>query len=296
MKRKQLKTLLDAGNISSFYVFLGDDWYMKKVYIERIASMLGCSPEFINVHEESELDNLLRTASQPPMFSPSNRLMVGRIGYNRPLIKQIIPASKTTVIIDTAEMNGEIGKEHVVEFDPPSISELEGFISYRLRNAKPQRHITPTLRRQIAMKFSHSTYALNLFIDTLLAYLGEKSNITKDDIIACGFPEHIHSESLPLLSMTSEKELTRLIERLKNNKEPYAVIQELSTPYINAYISALAGEKKSFSPVNKVDTKRIEDIILLLSSLDEEIKSGGGNSFWELFKAGLYQLVVKKTT
>lgn len=316
---------LKAGRIAPVYLFFGPEVYLRREAVKRIRDIVlaGEADDFnftILDGEEAPLTEIISQASMAP-FIGGKRLVVvqnavfftGKKGADKspdddsgkmaPLLKCLASPNPGTCLVFDAGENAdrrkricrEISKTgKVIEFSPLKPGDLSAWLDKQARLAG--KTLAAGTSAEILARTGNSLQALSVEIRKLIAYSGESSIITPEDVAAVT-PPHPEEDVFAVVDAIGDKKPARAIEgiaRLVRLKHPPPVILAMVARQIRLILRAgeylrsgtnfgdLASQlgvhpfvaKKMASQQKNFDRRQLLKSLQMLHDLDVAVKSG----------------------
>ncbi len=308
MNQKELKKELDAGKVKNLYIFCSDDYYLKKVYLNRIQKAFSDSADIdkIELYTEDDLYILNRHMNETPLFGNlKKRLIYARLHFP---IKEInIKVSKNSVaVVDVMDCK-RIKNNDIITFDKPTKEEVARFIKFKLsRNKKLFDDYTVS---HITILFGGaSTTALNLFLDKLLLYSEGRDAVTKNDVDECAVYKN-SKQPFVIVEYLRNKDgkIIPYVDEILNSENPQKFLASLSTIAVNVLIASIFNPSDAadfgikpymynnyYAVYRSIGNRKVNELIILMYDLDVIFKTSSPNAFRELLKVRLFNWLYEK--
>lgn len=303
MNQKELKQEIEAKSLKNFYIFCCDDYFLKKLYLNRIVEACSCDIEVIDIESEDDMNILKQHTSSARLFSKSEkRLIYVRIHFS---LNSISTENRgdNIVILDPVECKN-IKHKNLVKFQKPTYGELDKFIDYKIRPKRIEQKAKNIILEQFKDK---NTSYLNTFMDKLLLYLQEKETVGYDDTIKV-LDVSGEIKLYTVVGYTLQKNQNRFfesIDSLLDSVHPSVLISVLSNEAIKI-LAAHYVQKENFplfqikqehypkykNYFQSLGEKKVVQLIDTLYDMDVIVKSLNLNGFKEIFKARMFEWFV----
>jgi len=294
MNQKQLRKAIDSGKLQKLYIFCGDDYYLKKLYIDRIAQKTQYPVERVDIEEPEELPQLVERVSLPPLFSNRNRIVLARLHFPLKQFQVEINVKSGILIVDPVEC-GNIDAEGVVKFERPVKDEIEKFILIKLRRCS-KRINAEALAAIVESYNGKSASVLDLFLENLVAFCGDRTLISYDDVAVLlnEMPES-NAFRLVLAILNRSKETLKIADEVLANVHPSAIVTML-TNELQRYVSYTHGVQINLNPSARyrmeryalsLTPQRVKSLLAILRNIDAGLKGYASSSATILFKSAL---------
>ena len=300
MNQKELKQEIKAKSLRNFYIFCCDDYFLKKLYLNRIIEACNCNVEIIDVESEDDIDILKQRISSTRLFSTSKkRLIHARIHF---VLSSIFAENKSNniVILDPVECKN-IKHKNLVKFQKPTYDELNKFIDYKIRPKKIEQKAKNIILEQFKDK---NTSYLNNFMDKLLLYTQEEKRIGYDNTVKV-LDVSGEIKLYAVVSYVLQRNQNRFfesIDSLLDNVHPSVLIFVLSNEAIKILAAHYVQKKdlplfqikqdhfsKYKNYFQNLGEKKVIQLIDTLYDMDVIVKSLSLNGFKEIFKARMFE-------
>ncbi|AEA34622.1 DNA polymerase III subunit delta [Hippea maritima] len=210
MNQKQLKAQLKSKKVENFYIFCGDDYFIKDLYAKRIAKTKGAQIRKVVITDEAELRQIMAKALSKPLFQAKPLLLYGVVSTDLPKNLSITPPTHNILILDLERCKEE--KENTVIFKPPKASEIASFIKNAAsRNNKT---ITDEAVRLLSRSFEgKNTSYLKNTVDELLLLTYNKKQIEKEDAEKC-LTLTANFDIKDIIDMVKTKDFVGIVEKI----------------------------------------------------------------------------------
>ncbi len=307
MNQRELKSELDNGILRDFYIFCSGDYFMKRVYRERIAKTCGCEIEKVDIESADELYKIGRYSNQNSLFADRKRKVV-HIKYYGDAAEFDFPKKSYNIIVLDILNCRNIKNDNLVKFEQLTKEEIERYISYKLKKAK--KIIEPAALSEIVTAFQgkNSSY-LELFLDKLILYTKDTTTINRKDIE--NTMEFIYEIGVfKLLNAVKQGDrdgFFKKVDNLFNSMEMIVFISIAASEIIKILLSGYldkdsAGQTGIYSSryreykmyFERLGRKKLNSLLNLFYEMDVLIKSSSKSGIQEIFKARMFEWFVEK--
>ncbi|WP_025209118.1 DNA polymerase III subunit delta [Hippea sp. KM1] len=297
MNQRQLKTAINSGKVSNLYIFCGEDYFLKNLYVKRIAKTKNATVKRIAIETEEELKEANARALSGSLFEKKPTLFHCLLGFE-PKKNTIKPPHFNILILDVESCKKE--DEYTVKFEPPKRSEIASFIKGVVSKAK--KDISNEAIELLTAAFEgKSTAMLKNTLDEILLLSLNKQKIEADDVKAClKITSNIDiKEIIDLTRKGSLQQITERLDEILSQMPPQLFIHifssEITKIIASCYLSdnCLKEHLRVYYPSNyKQLCKRIgkNNLLKLVKSLyeiDKILKSSSEESTETIIKARL---------
>jgi|GEM_PF-1388564 len=293
------------------YLFLGQEYLLKKQAIERLKSKISCGDSSgLNYDEfkaqEDDFGKIMECVKTSPFMSNTRLVIVNDADKFTPEEKQAIisfienkPASIIIALIADSFLPGDplykavlkYGKQ--LNFDLLSGDELYKWISDRFLFYR--KRINTDASRALVNNIGNNLSRLNLAIELLITFTGDRATITSDDISSViGKSMEVTTYQLVEAIRQKKSDLAlRILQDLDKDARMVSqvigligwhlrriwrakklLVQHIPLPKIAATIGMPQYAKESFfKQVNNFSVKELERDFKILLKLDKDIKS-----------------------
>ena len=304
MNQRDLKQKIEKNQIENFYIFCGEDYFLKEIYAKRIADKRRLKLKKLFIESEDELEDLKTKLLSEGLFEREKKLF-----YCKPLfdIEKInLPKPKSNIVIIDLTKCKKL--DNIVAFEPPKEEEIRTFITRTVRKQKKQinKEAVETLL-SIFSNIKNTTY-MNNALSLLFLYTLDRSIITKEDVNNC-LTTTLKPDFTFLISSISKNRFDRIAKNLNeilSQFPPPLFIHLFSGELIKAY-SACTMDKKTFSETfsrasfdrykkicETIGKNKIEKMLEELYELDKISKSSSEKNLDILIKARLNLWSIQK--
>ncbi len=306
MKQEELKLDIQKGNIKKFYILCSDDYFIKSLYVKRIADACGCEVERVDIESKDELKELKRYANTSRLFSKNKKLIHAHFYEDLNGI-DILDDFKTVVVLDVVECKG-VKNKNLVIFHNPTKEETERFINHKLLAAK--KSIERKAKLKIMEAFENKKAAdLNMYLDRLFLYVGDESVVRLNHVFDTldYIPEVDIYKLTECIKLYDKKCFFKVVDRVLNSMDYTYFLNILSLEVIKILSSGYADSEllktirlypsRQWQYKSSLDSLKEKNVLKLLSILyemDMFLKSTSKVGFCEIFKARMFEWFMQK--
>ncbi len=302
MNQKDLKKEIDGKSLKNFYIFCSDDYFLKKLYFERIKEAKECDADIIDIEDETEIDKIRQHTNTKTLFGSSEyRIVYARIHY---ILNNINIKNNTDniLILDPVECKN-IKHKNLVKFEKPTAEEIKRFIAYRM-NIEEKKIEKKAMEFILARFKDKDTSSLNIFMDKAVLYCADKSLVEYDDVVNLtdDKPDAKVFSLFGYIMNKDKKNFFASLDILMQSIHPSVIISILSSETIKALALYYLREDElktanisgNFSHRYKTYFENfgaggIQKLLDILYDMDFMLKSMNVNGFSELFKARMFE-------
>jgi len=261
MNQDELKKEIFDKKIRNLYIFNGDDYFLKRTYIERLSKSIGLSVEKYTYMSFSEFSKELGNLCSIDLFGQKT---IKHLRLNFELDQLIdIKNSENIIILDPIKCSDKLKSDSIVNFRHLKPQEIKAYLKKRLE------HIDLNLIEKI----SNSSFYSNA---TALYLLVEKLSLSvKFNEIDFLEKELSNFEAVDAIIDNNFELFNTFLE--KYNDHPLVLISTLSTIFFNAFLELynVTDLSKTYYKkiVSALGKKRLESLISILYDLDKLYKS-----------------------
>ena len=301
MNQKELKKQIKLGKLLNLYVFCGDDYFLKQLYLERIAKALGLEIEKTIAEDEEALREVNVKALSNALFGSKKRLVYCSVDFKLKRGIALKEPKDNVFIVDALECDTDI--PNVVFFERPTAKEIQEFLLFKAGALK--KTIEPKALDFLTTLFADKdTTFINNTFDVVLLYCGEKSTISEEDVRQAAFEsaKFYTKDLFKFLNRGNIKGILNRADEILKQMHPTLFIHLLSDSFTKVYMSCCCDET-CFSALFKVyygsflrlcerlGKERVKKILRDLYDLDKMVKSASLDGVEALIKAKMVQWV-----
>ncbi|WP_022671218.1 DNA polymerase III subunit delta [Hippea alviniae] len=304
MNQKELKQKIEKNQIENFYIFCGEDYFLKEIYAKRIADKRRLKLKKLFIENEDELEDLKTKLLSEGLFEKEKKLF-----YCKPLfeIEKInLPKPKSNVVIIDLIKCKKF--DNVITFEPPTEKEIEDFIVKTVRKQKKQIDKEAVNRLLNLFISTKNTTYMNNALSMLLLFTLNKTVITKEDVEKC-LTITLKPDFRFFIETIAKNRLDKMAENLDSllsQFPPPLFIHLFSGELIKAYSSCIMNRdtfsetfnRASFDRYRKIcetiGKNKIEKILEELYELDKISKSSSEKNMDILIKTRLSLWSIQK--
>ncbi len=301
MNQKELKREINSKRLKNLYIFCGDDYFLKKLYRDRVVNSGDFELEFMDINSEDEIKNVLEYANTKRLFgSTQKRVIYAKIHYVLSFVN-IENNSGNVIILDPVGCKN-IRHKNVVKFERPDEDEVRRFIIFKLKGE--HKTIENKALKFVVEKFmSKDTSSLNLFLESVLLYDVTKKSIGYDDVVR--LYENVHKADIfKLIDYIVKNDKDGFFDKLDivlNSASPSFVIAVLTNEILKISLAGFTdGEKSDAFGLGKnlskykhyfsvIGRKKLLLLTYILHDMDLSVKSSNANGFSELLKVRMFE-------
>jgi len=301
MNQRDLRKQVKLGKLSHLYVFCGDDYFLKQLYLERIAKALGLEVEKIEVENEEALKEANLKALSDTLFGLKKRLVYCSVDFK---LKRgiILKEPKNNVfIVDALECEPHF--PNVITFERPTAKETQDFLLFKAD--RERKSIEPKALDVLTSMFvDKDTAFINNTFDVILLYCKDKGVIGEEDVKQATFEssKFYTKDLFKFLNRGDVAGILRKTDDILKQIHPSLFIHLLSDSFIKVYMACCCDEAcfsalfkgyySSFSKLcERFGKERVKMILKDLYNLDKMVKSSSLDGVETLIKAKMVQWV-----
>ncbi len=279
MNQRELKRAIAKGKLGNLYIFCSEDYYLKKLYIERIRKAASLPLIRLDIDTEEDLDSLKAKMSLKGLFEKAS-LIHARLFFKLKSFN-LTNRSPNIVIIDPISCD-KIDHPAAVRFDAPSAEEIRDFILYMLK--KENKTIQQETLRKLVNHFRGKTASqISQFVERLILFTGDERNIKAEDVavLLLENPSHNAFELARYIIKRDKNGFLRVVDQVAETTEPHMLIGAVASSIIKNIQQYMKEENQG----SEASQKRLTSLLKALYEMDVILKSASFSSFSELFKA-----------
>ncbi len=301
MNQRELKQQIRRGSIKNLYLFCGQDFLLKKIYVERIAKAKGFDTERFLVSSEEEFEDVNLKALSSTLFSKKGKVIHCTLQFTPSKSLKIIEPKTNVLIIDLEKCS--INHPNLVKFEKPTQKEIEEFLIYKAKSEGKSFHPKAIEQLKEILK-DKETAAIENTINLLFLYTQDKNTVSPEDVKESIFEssKFLTKDLFKILNKGNIEELRELTEDILKNIPIPLFIYILSDSFSKIYASCFLTEesfgslfKGYFSSSRKLcesfGRDRIKKILIDLYEIDKLLKSSGEEHLESMIKAKVVQWV-----
>ncbi len=301
MNQKELKQEIKSRKLRNLYIFCSEDYFLKKLYRERIREAGEFDFEIIDINDENEIYKIAEHSNSNTLFSKAKiRIIYARIHYI--LSSYDIKSTKNNIVILDPAGCKNLKHKNLVKFETPTEDEIKKFIVYKTgQNGKK---IEKKAADFILQRFiNKDTSSLNIFLEKVLLYSIDKEIIKYEDVEKLA--ENVQNYNVfKLAEYVMQNDITKFfreVDGVLNSIHPSVVVSIIANETIKTVSSGLLNDRELADTPLKIRSvirykqyfktlgiKRLSSLLDLLNDMDLIIKSLNINGFSELFKARMF--------
>ncbi len=301
MNQKELKQEIKSRKLRNLYIFCSDDYFLKKLYRERIKEAGEFDFEIIDINDENEIYKIAEHTNSNTLFSKAKtRIIYARIHYV--ISSYDIKSTKSNIVILDPAGCKNLKHKNLVKFETPTEDEIKKFIVYKTgQNGKK---IEKKAADFILQRFiNKDTSSLNIFLEKVLLYSIDKEIIKYEDVEKLA--ENVQNYNVfKLAEYVMQNDITKFfreVDGVLNSIHPSVVVSIIANEAIKTVSSGLLNDSELADTPLKIRSvirykqyfktlgiKRLSSLLDLLNDMDLIIKSLNINGFSELFKARMF--------
>lgn len=264
---KELSTQLKQGNISSVYVFYGEEGYLKRLYIDRIIKRAVTDFEEFNLHRfetSVKMDDLVAAADALPMMSEKSCVILRDYNFgslsdadHKHFLSLIGNPNESCALIlyyDTADLPAKTKRAKelleaiekvgcIVNFERKDERELADIACRRAAKAKVVLDVNRA--RRIVSRCGTDLENLLTEVDKLCAFVGERT-VTDEDVDAV-VTRTLDASAFALANAVCSKRRDEAMaicaDLFDMRVEPIMILGALSAAFVDIY-RVKAGESE----------------------------------------------------
>ncbi|MDD4689766.1 MAG: DNA polymerase III subunit delta [Eubacteriales bacterium] len=271
MTVEQLKKDLQNNNLKNVYFFCGDEEYLIQSYIKKFKDLVDKDMRDFNLSEvegDVQLEDLVELITPYPMLSDIKVVFVRESGllsaYDKRTEEFMSMIPDYAIVIFTEQMASKVSKKltkmfedkcDVVDFSKRAPADLRTWINIKLKEAG--KSISPNDAMYLIDLCDASLYKLDLELGKMIAYVGDRSVVTKQDIDDMLPPDNEYKayELADKLISGKKVEAYEMLRELKQSAEPIVVLSgifyQLNSIVMVKYLKADKEPIDSFFPANR---------------------------------------------
>ncbi len=283
MNQRELKRAIDSSKLDNLYIFCSEDYYLKKVYIERIKKATQLDLERVDIDSEELLPQLEVRMNSRELFG-RRKLIHARLFFHLDGFK-LKNRSDNLIIIDPIACKS-FQHPSVVRFEKPTEREIEGFVSYFVKREK--KSISKEATRLIVEQFKEKTATeLNQYMEKLMLFCASCDHIGSKEAQTL-LEESVTHSAFEIAGYLLHRNKRGFLKKLKSvtaSTEPPVLIGAIASRVMRLIPDYLNREKDLSGALEKSEIKSLIKLLKALYELDEIVKSLSSGAFYELFKA-----------
>ncbi len=233
---KALNDDIKNQEYKNFYLFFGDEDYLKKQYSNKLVNSIELGDPGMNLtkYEGKDIDTaaVIDVANTMPFFSEMRVIVIKNSGWfkkaNDEFIKYTNEAVETCIIIfieseidKRSKLYKYINKNgRAIECNMPDPKELQIWIGNKLKN--DGKRMDRNAYEEFVIRTNDNMENMSQEYEKLLCYVGERQQITKEDVCAI-CTKQIQSKIFDMIDGIAEKNPKKVFEiyhDLLASKEP----------------------------------------------------------------------------
>ena len=301
MNQKELKQEIRDRKFRNLYIFCSDDYFLKKLYRERIRGAGEFDFEVIDINDESEIYKIAEHSNSNTLFSRAKkRIIYARIHYI--LSSYDIKSTKSNIIILDPAGCKNLKHKNLVKFETPTEDEIDKFIVYKIgqNGKKIEKKAADFILKRFVNK---DTSSLNIFLEKVLLYNIDKEIIKYEDVekLAENVQNYNVFKLAEYVMQNDSAKFFNEVDGVLDSIHPSVVVSIIANEAIKTVSSGLLNDSELASTPLKIRSsirykqyfktlgiKRLTTLLNLLNDMDLIIKSLNVNGFLELFKARMF--------
>ncbi len=301
MNQRDLKKQIKSGKILNLYTFCGDDYFLKQLYLERIARTKGIIIEKTYAENEEELREANLKALSGSLFNSGRKLIYCYVAFKLSKKISLKEPKNNIFVVDSLDCNSDFS--NTVVFKRPTSKEIQEFLLYKA-NVHKKLIEAEALNFLIDLFSGKNTTFVNNTFDAVLLFCDSKSSITLEDVKQSIF-ETSKFYTKDLFKFLNKGDLKGLLDKIDNilsQIHPSLFVYLLTDNFIKVYIACncdedcfsqtFKGYYSSFKRLcDKFGKKKVKYILNDLYFLDKMVKSSGLEGVETLIKAKMVQWV-----
>ena len=299
MNQRELKQQIRQGSIKNLYIFCGEDFLLKKIYVSRIAKAKGFDIERFVLSSEEEFEEVNLKALSSTLFNRKG--MVIHCTFQFIPSKQLkIKEPKTNILILDLE-KCSISHKNLVKFEKPTPKEIEEFLLFKARSEGKSFH-PKALGELKEMLKDKETSAIENTVNLLFLYTQDKKTVSVEDVKESVFEssKFLTKDLFKILNRGNMDELSAKIDTIFKNIPIPLFIHILSDSFSKMYASCVLSEesfgslfKGYFSSSKKLcesfGKEKVKKILADLYEIDKLTKGSGTEHLESMIKAKIVQ-------
>ncbi len=301
MNQKDLKKQIKSGKLSNLYVFCGDDYFLKQLYLERIAKAFGLEVEKTKAEDEEALKEANVRALSNALFGSKRRLVYCSVDFKLKKGIALREPKDSVFIVDALECDPNL--TNAVVFEKPTVKEIQEFLLFKAHSEK--KTIDPKALDFLTELFvDKDTTFINNTFNVILLYCSNKDVIDEEDVKQSAFEssKFYTKDLFKFLNRGDTKGILNRTDEILKQMHPTLFIHLLSDSFIKIYMACCCDET-CFSSLFKgyygsfyrlcerFGKERVKMILKDLYNLDRMVKSAGLDGVEALIKAKMVQWV-----
>lgn len=311
MSYAALKNQIKSGEFSKAYHFFGEEAYLKNHYMQELCKRLAVEFEEFNAvtfEKEPSAQDIDAAVNTLPVMSDKKLLVLKETGLfkaggaNKEVWKEVFGNQPDYLYIiaceDSFDKRSAAYKAFEglsVEFTRRTRGDMSAWVTKILSASKKQMDESA---KELFLDYAGADmYGVRAHVDKLIAGVGSRANITKEDVEnivkkELGTKEYVYTDAL--VQKNGDAAAKALSELLQMRHDPVMLLYITASAYISAYKARLMlsdgrseGEiikrlrlpmdflaKKYIGFARKMDAERLKAEIGLIREMDYKIKTG----------------------
>ncbi|WP_035587436.1 DNA polymerase III subunit delta [Hippea jasoniae] len=242
MNQKQLRQKLEKKQLDNLYIFCGDDYFLKEIYVNRIVKVSGFEPVKLNILQIDELEDIRFKILSEGLFDSSQRVYHLKLNFALDKKTILFKPKRHIVIFDPIEC--KLKNDATVEFTKPSFDEIKAYLKNKLK--RENKAISEKNLDILSGYFVNQTTSM-LYNETekLLLYTIDKNSIELDDIQACLAHKTVFDFKMlqKLFEEKTQKGISDLVDAVLSTLSLPVFIYMLSKEVIKIYAACVCSEQ-----------------------------------------------------
>ncbi len=299
MNQRELKQQIRQGSIKNLYIFCGEDFLLKKIYVSRIAKAKGFEIERFVLSSEEEFEEVNLKALSSTLFNKKG-MVVHCILQFTPSKRLKKKEPKTNILIlDLDKCSAD--HKNLVKFEKPTPKEIEEFLLFKARSERKSFRPEAVEELKEVLK-DKDTSAIENTVNLIFLYTYDKKTVSLEDVKESVFEssKFLTKDLFKILNRGSIDELLEKIDNIFKNMPIPLFIHILSDSFSKMYASCVLSEesfsslfKGYFSSSKKLcesfGKEKVKKILADLYEIDKLLKSSGVENLESMIKAKIAQ-------
>ncbi len=301
MNQRELKRQIKERKLRNFYIFCGDDYFLKKIYAERIAKLKGCKIEKTTAESPEEFEEVLIKASSASLFNNKVQLIYCTLNFTVNGTFKVKEPKNNVLIVDQLKCTKKL--PNTVFFDRPTDREIKEFVLFKM-NSEGKLITNDALNHLVDVFSGKDTGFIENSCNTLLLYANNKKTIDVNDVKST-ILESKKFDIKELFRILNTGQVEKIIEKIDEilvAVSPNLFIYLLSDSFIKSYVTCFCDEMcfssefkgyySSFRAICKsLGKEKIKKFLKDLLDLDTILKSSSLENSETLIKSKLFSWV-----
>jgi len=299
MNQRDLKQQIRSGKIKNLYIFCGNDYFLKRIYLERLAKSKDSIIEKTEAGDREELESVNLKAMSMSIFERKHKVIYCSVLFQPNKDLNLREPKNNILILDLQDC--PFNHPNIVHFEKPTIQEIKEFLLFKTKNSG-KRLEPKALDFLLEILRGKDTAFIENTLNSVLLFCWDKDNITLKDVKLSAFesPKFQMKDLFKILNAGKNDEITEKIGEILKQTPPSLLIYILSDNFCKIYATSSCDEscfssffKGYYSSYKQLyenyGKNRLKKILKDLYQLDKLIKSSKPDGIDIMIKAKLSQ-------